>query len=97
MGDTRAAATTPLQIALRPIIFANRVVGVVVEVPAERWLERQERKHGIPRNVAASLTMRSRSYAARRIEAEERSLGVLVVESVRTAAAGPQRRKPTAF
>lgn len=52
--------------------------------PHRGWLERQSRK-GIDEPTASLFTMRSRSYAAIRLEHDRHRLGVLVVEDTRPA------------
>lgn len=51
--------------------------------PNRQWLEAQRRSFKMPFDVSATMTMRSRTYAAQRIDAEDRALGVVVVEDVR--------------
>jgi hypothetical protein len=61
------------------------------ERPDERWIEQQHGRWGIPREEAAALTMRSRSYAAVRLaEPNGRPLGVLIVEDERRASDAPR-------
>lgn len=61
--------------------------------PRRAWLTAQERRWRVPEAVAERFVMRSQSYAAFRIEEEERSLGAIVFESTvsasEAAAAGP--------
>jgi hypothetical protein len=52
------------------------------ETPKRGWLERQM-KRGVDEPTACNFTMRSRSYAAVRLNLHEAPLGVLVVESDR--------------
>jgi len=54
--------------------------------PTKQWLDHQLRRHNLPEEIAAGFTMKSRSYAAIRLDRPHRPLGVLVVESIRTAA-----------
>jgi hypothetical protein len=56
--------------------------------PHRGWLERQARDQ-IDETTASMFTMRSRSYAAIRLEYERHRLGVLVVEDTRPAAETP--------
>jgi hypothetical protein len=53
--------------------------------PNKGWLDHQLRKHSITEDVAAAFTMKSRSYAALRLDRPGHRLGVLVVESTRPA------------
>lgn len=58
--------------------------GVVNRPPTRAWLSRQA-SHGIPDGVASNFVMRSRAYAAVRLEFDRRRLGVLVIETDRPA------------
>lgn len=58
-------------------------------VPTRGWTSRQVRQHHVPEEIALRFTMRSRSYAAVRLDDHERSLGVLVVETERPAEQSP--------
>jgi hypothetical protein len=59
--------------------------------PNRTWLQSQERL-GIPEPTAAAFNMRSRYYAAFRIEGRDGPLGVLVIESVVTADEAAERQ-----
>jgi hypothetical protein len=70
----RAWAETPVEVPSLP------EAGPEAEPPRRRWLDAQ-RRLGVPEEVAAALTMRSRAYAAFRIADRERSFGVILFES----------------
>lgn len=53
--------------------------------PTKGWLDQQLKRHGVPEEVAVRFTMKSRSYAAVRLDRPHRRLGVLVLESTRVA------------
>jgi hypothetical protein len=54
--------------------------------PRRRWVMTQESRWHVPEAVVEQLVMRSQSYAAFRIEKQERSLGAIVFESTVSAA-----------
>ncbi|MHB8501294.1 MAG: hypothetical protein ACYDHE_10175 [Candidatus Acidiferrales bacterium] len=59
--------------------------GPINRPPHQAWLHTQAR-YGIDEAVAKSFAMRSRSYAAIRLEHDRRRLGVIVIESTNPAA-----------
>ncbi|MBA2283075.1 MAG: hypothetical protein H0W25_17835 [Acidimicrobiia bacterium] len=56
------------------------------DAPANpRWIDQQCGRYNLPRDEVQTMTMRSRSYAAIRLECGGRLVGVLIAEDVRIA------------
>jgi hypothetical protein len=53
--------------------------------PKKQWLQRQYQQQ-VPEEIASAFTMRSRSYAAIRLDFAQRQLGVLVIENEQVTA-----------
>jgi hypothetical protein len=63
---------------------------------SEDWVQAQA-ELGVPRATAEALTMPSCSYLAYRIEGRERSLGVIVFESINTSSQAEQLKSTAAL
>ena len=57
--------------------------GAVGGPPSQRWIEQQRRVFGVSQDVAANLTMRTRTYGGVRVDLGGRCLGVLLFEDLR--------------